>query len=128
MYSQPDGVVQCDCCGCGILEIKCPYCIRESTPDEAPNLDNGKLPENITRFRHNYLFVQQIMLTVVATFSDVSPSLSCECIFPNENFIEHVKTAKIFFKICFLPELFATYSRKVFMPDQTAAASVIAIC
>jgi len=127
--ASPDGVVQCDCCGCGVLEIKCPYCIRESTPNEASYLDdNGKLSE-----KHGYYYQVQTQLLVcsanyadfvVATFSDASPSLSCDRIFPNESFIEHVKTAEKFFKICLLPELFAN-SQKVVIPDQTAAASVV---
>ena len=32
--ASPDGIVQCSCCGhgIGVLEIKCPYCIREEDP------------------------------------------------------------------------------------------------
>ena len=75
--ASPDRVVQYDCCWCGVLEIKCPYCIRESTPDEAPYLDNGKLSE-----KHGYYYQVQTQLLVcsanyadlvVATFSDASP-------------------------------------------------------
>ena len=29
--ASPDGVVECGCCGKGVLEIKCPYCQRESS-------------------------------------------------------------------------------------------------
>ena len=128
--ASPDGVVECDCCGCGVLEIKCPYCIRESSPDEAPYLYNGKLSE-----KHRYYYQVQTQLLVcsasyadfvVVTFSDASPSLSCERIFPTVNFMEHLETAKKIFKICLLPELLAKwYSRKAVMPDQIAAASVV---
>ena len=31
----PDGKVSCTCCGKGIVEIKCPYCHKESTIDNA---------------------------------------------------------------------------------------------
>ena len=30
----PDGMVSCDCCGSGIVEIKCPYCAHDSTVKE----------------------------------------------------------------------------------------------
>lgn len=30
----PDAIVVCDCCGSGVVEIKCPYCVRDSTIDE----------------------------------------------------------------------------------------------
>lgn len=33
--ASPDGVVQHNCCGCGVLRIKCLYCIRESSPTDA---------------------------------------------------------------------------------------------
>jgi len=28
--ASPDAVINCSCCGRGILEIKCPYCHRDS--------------------------------------------------------------------------------------------------
>ncbi|XP_065664036.1 uncharacterized protein LOC101237261 isoform X2 [Hydra vulgaris] len=29
--ASPDGIVTCDCCGSGVLEIKCPYSLREKS-------------------------------------------------------------------------------------------------
>ena len=29
--ASPDGIVTCDFCGSGVLEIKCPYCLRSSS-------------------------------------------------------------------------------------------------
>ena len=29
--ASPDGLVQCTCCGEGLVEIKCPYTLRESS-------------------------------------------------------------------------------------------------
>lgn len=31
--ASPDSRVSCDCCGVGVVEIKCPYCVRFSTLD-----------------------------------------------------------------------------------------------
>ncbi|XP_033747952.1 uncharacterized protein LOC117332971 [Pecten maximus] len=31
--ASPDGTVSCDCCGEGVVEIKCPYCVRSSSLD-----------------------------------------------------------------------------------------------
>ena len=36
--ASPDGLVSCSCCGQGVLEIKCPYSVRHTTPDQAPYL------------------------------------------------------------------------------------------
>ena len=33
----PDSLISCDCCGEGCVEVKCPYCIRNNTIDEAPS-------------------------------------------------------------------------------------------
>lgn len=50
MGTTPDGIIDCDCCSYGIIEIKCPYINRNSTiaeisqkksylvPDEAGNI------------------------------------------------------------------------------------------
>jgi len=33
--TSPDGIVECSCCGCGVLEIKCPYsCKYQDRADE----------------------------------------------------------------------------------------------
>ena len=29
MGASPDGIVQCDCCGKGVVEIKCPFSCRD---------------------------------------------------------------------------------------------------
>ena len=31
----PDAVVSCSCCGKGVLQIKCPYCIANQIPSES---------------------------------------------------------------------------------------------
>jgi len=33
--ASPDGIISCDCHGIGTLEIKCPYCSRDCTPETA---------------------------------------------------------------------------------------------
>ena len=32
--ASPDGVIQCDCCGEGSLEVKCPYLVRDEVLSE----------------------------------------------------------------------------------------------
>ena len=34
--ASPDGIIVCDCCGTGALEIKCPFCIKEELTDTPP--------------------------------------------------------------------------------------------
>lgn len=30
----PDGIINCECCGKGCIEIKCPYCLRNASPED----------------------------------------------------------------------------------------------
>ena len=32
--ASPDGLVCCSCCGEGVLEVKCPLCVKYNFPDE----------------------------------------------------------------------------------------------
>jgi len=106
--------VQCSCCGYGVLEIKCPYCIREQDPNRASCLQDGKFSK-----KHLYYYEIQTQLCahsanyadfVLATFTDGNPNLYHERIKPDEQktgeFIK--KNAQTFFKICLLPKLLAT--------------------
>ena len=35
--ASPDGIICCDCCGKGVLEIKCPYNAHKGSPQESVN-------------------------------------------------------------------------------------------
>ncbi len=37
MGASPDGIINCQCCGCGVLEIKCPYSCHDKTFQEKIN-------------------------------------------------------------------------------------------
>ena len=50
--ASPDGVISCECCGPGVLEIKCPYCVRNDEPSSAPYLDNSRLSKS-----HVYFYI-----------------------------------------------------------------------
>ena len=47
LAATPDGIIECECCGQGVLEIKCPYCIRDGEPDLANFLNDGSLPKSL---------------------------------------------------------------------------------
>ena len=75
--ASPDGVVHCECCGHGVMEIKCPYCIKDEDPGTASCLLNGKLSEKHAD-RH----------FILATFNGQQASIFVEQILPNKQFIE----------------------------------------
>ena len=127
--ASPDGQVECDCCGQGVLEIKCLYCIRTEDPNDASFLVNGSLSKKHTYYYQvqTQLFATQAKYAdfVVATFAGKVANIVMERISPDENFIEECITKSMyFFKMCILPELLAKwYTRKEVMPTETAAAS-----
>ena len=62
--ASPDGLISCNCCGNGVLEIKCPYSVRHTTPDQASYLlstdDGYKLSE-----KHDYYYQIQGQLGIL---------------------------------------------------------------
>ena len=65
LAATPDGIITCDCCGVGTLEIKCPFCARDEPPDEAElkylndTAGVAKLKET-----HEYFFQVQAQLNI----------------------------------------------------------------
>jgi len=55
--ASPDGLISCDCCGDGVIEIKCPYSARDCHPKELKGKlfldDNGRL-------KHSHKYYTQI--------------------------------------------------------------------
>ncbi len=77
--ASPDGLVKCNCCMKGVVEIKCPHCHRSNTIRDSAEQDkrfcfkknaDGLLRVLITliltiiRFKHNSSHVEWIMLTL----------------------------------------------------------------
>ena len=90
--ASPDGSIHCECCGPGVLEIKCLYCVSNDEPSSAPYLVNGKLCRN-----HMYFYQVQTQLYVcsanysdfvVATFCSEIANISTERILPDDEFMK----------------------------------------
>jgi len=122
--ANPDGIINCDCCGLGTLEVKCPYCIRMEGPDTASCLQNDTLASS-----HQYYYQVQTQLFaccasyadfVIATFGESQVKFVTKRISCDENLIsELLQKAKHFFKLCILPELVGKwYSRSSVMPTE----------
>ncbi|XP_062576035.1 uncharacterized protein LOC134237903 [Saccostrea cucullata] len=63
--ASPDGLVSCDCCGQGVLEIKCPFCVRFSSLD-AWKEKNSCLEETATgrRLKQNHPYYYQVQAQI----------------------------------------------------------------
>ena len=124
--ASPDGVVNCTCCGKGVLEIKCPYSHQNTHIQDAASRDrtfylkevDGSLQLDNS---HAYYYQIQTQLFVsnveycdfcVCTFveDDESKGLHIERIYKNETFwSDCISKAEQFFKTCLLPEILGKY-------------------
>lgn len=51
-----DGFVSCECCGLGVLEIKCPFSNRNTLPTDVSYLE--KVDDSFRLFKNNNYFYQ----------------------------------------------------------------------
>lgn len=64
MAVSPDGVITCDCCGVGTLEIKCPFCARDEPLDVA-EIEYLSDVTNKTRLKENHAHYYQFQAQIV---------------------------------------------------------------
>lgn len=63
----PDGLISCDCCGKGILEVKCPHCFKDGLPDDEKEnfcMIKNTSGEWVLRRQHSYYYQVQAQLNV----------------------------------------------------------------
>ena len=118
--ASPDGFVSCSCCGHGCVEIKCPFCKKEITVEEAATdnkfcLEEGDDGELHLKKAHQYYYQVQTQLHVTKRdFCDfvvwTEKSLHYERILPDPDFWQDIlKRASQFFLFGILPELTAKF-------------------
>ena len=123
--ASPDSMLECVCCGKGVLEVKCPYRLKESCLDEAETLNNFCLTRNcegtsVLKQEHAYFYQCQMQMVVTHTtycdFVVLSPSgiYHMERIVINKDFIEQkLQQAEKLFWLAVMPELLGKwYTRK----------------
>ena len=123
--ASPDGVIECSCCGKEVLEIKCPYCHKDSTIVAAARDDPKFCLEEVYGIltldtSHSYYYQVQTQLFVC----DVEYFDFCIWTFASEGeenvHIEQIKNftfwneicvprAEKFFRTCLLPELLVNW-------------------
>ena len=115
--ASPDGIVMCDCCGLGILEIKCPYICRDQSFADAIMNDKTFSTDTLNTGHAYYYQVQAQIKLSRASYGDFvlwSPhELLTLRIELNDNFIvQALDNASEFFKCRILPELVGKWYTK----------------
>ena len=123
LAATPDGIINCNCCGSGVLEVKCPFCTKDTDPDMANFLTDGSLQK-----KHQYYYQVQTQMFVcsleyadfvVCTFPNDVATINVERIYVDEDFlVESIVKAGQFYTVAILPELLAKwYTRSDIMPS-----------
>ena len=110
----PDGLIECECCGLGIIEIKCPYKYREYKLSDIKDSsfclqpNDGKL-----KLSHNHAYYLQIQAQLTLcqrSYCDFIVWTECDVFVERVNLdakaFEVVKPSlDNFFKVAILPKL-----------------------
>ncbi len=121
MGASPDGLIRCECCGPGVLEVKCPFLCKDKSFMEAIGESffleqtNGKF---ILKEKHAYYYqVQAQIKFCCVNFCDFvvwrENELVIQRIYPDEEFMSiALEKATLFFKLGVLPELLGKWYSK----------------
>lgn len=57
--ASPDAFVECSCCNKGVIEVKCPHCMKERLPEEVENLCMVK-DDGLWRLKRDHAYYYQV--------------------------------------------------------------------
>ncbi|XP_022807132.1 uncharacterized protein LOC111344187 isoform X1 [Stylophora pistillata] len=138
LHATPDFLCECDCCGYGCGEVKCPYCIEGTDFKNYCEKKSSCLQWNGEKFslkkNHSYYYQvqQQLHITkraycdfVVFSISKNGSKLVQERIFPDsEHFALQVAKLSLFWRTCILPEVLGRwYTRKMDLKKELGSVS-----
>ena len=112
-----DGIVSCECCGPGTLEIKCPFKHRQATLLEAALTDSAFCLDQNMNIKQNHRYYTQVQFQmavfdtqytdfVVMTEPNSEMTLGVIRVFRNNQFCEELfRRCSLFFQKYVVPEL-----------------------
>ena len=123
--ASPDSFLECACCGPGVLEVKCPYCLKDESFDAVSKKKSSFCLQKSTDGKltlkkdHPYYYQCQMQILVTSRqYCDFvvwagDDKLHIETIKLERSFIEHqIKKAEELFWLAIVPELLGKwYSR-----------------
>ncbi|XP_062591049.1 uncharacterized protein LOC134252559 [Saccostrea cucullata] len=123
--ASPDGFVSCDCCGQGVAEIKCPYCVRSTS---LSLYTGGKYCLEDTpdgrRLKRNHQYYYQIQTQIFVCEKEYADfvvwtekDIHMERVEPDSELWEEMKTkANDFHSLAVMPELVGRFFSRKFTP------------
>lgn len=122
--ASPDALAECNCCGLGVVEVKCSLCAQESSIEEAVDgvgsfcLERADGNLQLKR-KHPYYYQIQLQIFVTKrSYCDfvvwTEEELHVERIALDEDLMTEVlPKAETFYKLCILPELLGKWFTRV---------------
>lgn len=108
----PDGMFTCSCCGTGVVEIKCPYSLRDKNTEEMLLISDFCLDKNYQLKKNSkyYSQVQLQMLVFDCNFCHfiIWTTMTCiiTCVTKDPEYLETIMPRlEFFWKVNCLPEL-----------------------
>ena len=116
LRASPDGIVDFECCGMGVCEVKCPYAYKDSTTSEAVGQKNFCLKKDefgkifLDKIHAYYYQIQAQIFIRGVEYCDfvvwTTRDLFVRRILPDQEFWENaLSAASEFFSKCILPEI-----------------------
>ena len=122
MGASPDGIFSCECCGSGVVEIKCPYSCKdksflEATADSMFFLEHN---DGVTSLKTDHAYFYQVQAQIKFTSTSYcdfvawrEEELFIQRIYPSEQFIASaLEKVTSFIKLGVLPELLGKWYSK----------------
>ncbi|XP_069108751.1 uncharacterized protein [Argopecten irradians] len=145
--ASPDGIINCQCCGKGTVEIKCPWKHRNRTVPDAAQMDKDFCLDKSLKLKPNHRYYTQIQMQMFVTkcsytdfvvFTKCQPEASMVIIrvLIDKSFTEKlVEKCETFVKSYVLPELVTrtlenepVQNRKVDVPCNSEPRTTWCIC
>ena len=135
--ASPDGTVSCECCGAGVVEIKCRYSCKDRSILEASSEQIFCLERRddstalCLKQNHQYYYQVQAQIKLSnANYCDFvvwrEGELFVQRIYPDDEFMAVVlQKVTTFFKVCILPELLGKWYTKSQVYDALPSSSTV---
>ncbi len=118
--ASPDGMIECECCGQGLVEVKCPYCSSDPSDVKYIQTDQDTGITKLNRDHTYYYQVQVQMYTLDLRFCDLVVYCEKETENGKESrlYVERIPYNAVFMSI-FLPKAEAFFTQAI-LPELLA--------
>ena len=117
LAASPDGLINCQCCGVGVVEVKCPWACRSNTISEFASQKDSclQLSGEVFSLKQSHQYYSQVQLQMFCTgrsycdfvvYTTAAKDNLCIVRIPyNELFVQQIPKASVFWHQVIVPEI-----------------------